>query len=195
VTPIRVLGISGSLRQGSYNRALLRAAAELSPANGIELVEHDLSPIPFYDGDVEAAGDPEPVATLRSAVREADALLLATPEYNRGTSGVLKNALDWLSRPALASVLRWKPVAIVGASSGRGGARRAQQQVRDALVFPGAVVLDDPEVSVPLAWEHFDSDLNLTHAETRAALDALLGNLGELARSAERTEPALATAV
>jgi chromate reductase, NAD(P)H dehydrogenase (quinone) len=195
VTPLRVVGIAGSLRRGSYNRALLRAAAELAPSNGIELIEHDLSPIPFYDGDVETAGDPEPVAELRSAVREADALLLATPEYNRGTSGVLKNALDWLSRPALASVLRWKPVAIVGASSGRGGSRRAQQQVREALLFPGAVVLDEPEVAVALAWEHFDSDLSLTDAETKAALDSLLGNLAELARSKSPSEPALAAAL
>jgi chromate reductase, NAD(P)H dehydrogenase (quinone) len=195
VTPLRVVGIAGSLRRGSYNRALLRAAAELAPSNGIELIEHDLSSIPFYDGDVETAGDPEPVAELRSAVREADALLLATPEYNRGTSGVLKNALDWLSRPALASVLRWKPVAIVGASSGRGGSRRAQQQVREALLFPGAVVLDEPEVAVALAWEHFDSDLSLTDAETKAALDSLLGNLAELARSKSPSEPALAAAL
>ena len=195
MTAIRVLGIAGSLRQGSYNRALLRAAAELAPSHGVELTEHSLSPIPFYDGDLEAAGDPEAVAILRSAVREADALLLATPEYNRGTSGVLKNALDWLSRPALASVLRWKPVAIVGASSGRGGSRRAQQQVRDALLFPGAVVLDEPEVTVPLAWEHFDAEGNLTDEETRAALDSLLGNLAGVVRSARAEEPVLAAAV
>ena len=100
----RILGISGSLRERSYNRALLRAARELAPP-GVEVVEFDLSPIPPYDGDVEAAGDPEPVAELRAAVAGADALLFATPEYNRGTSGVLKNAIDWLSRPALASVL------------------------------------------------------------------------------------------
>jgi chromate reductase, NAD(P)H dehydrogenase (quinone) len=195
MTPVRVVGIAGSLRQSSYNRALLRAAAELAPSNGIELIEHDLSRIPFYDADLEAAGDPEPVAMLRSAVREADALLLATPEYNRGTSGVLKNTLDWLSRPALASVLRWKPVAIVGASSGRGGTRRAQEQVREALLFPGARVLDDPTVAVPLAWENFDSELNLSDDETKAALDCLLGNLADLARSPARVEPALAAVV
>lgn len=193
--PIRVIGIAGSLRQGSYNRALLRAAAELAPSNGIELIEHDPSSLPFYDADLEAAGDPDPVETLRSAVREADGLLLATPEYNRGTSAVLKNALDWLSRPALASVLRWKPVAIMGASSGRGGTRRAQQQLREALLFPGAHVVDEPEVAIPLAWEHFDADLELTDEETRAALDSLLGNLGELARPEARAEPALAAAL
>ena len=137
----RILGISGSLRERSYNTALLRAAAELAPPD-VELEIFDLSEIPLYNDDVEAVGDPEPVARLRAAVAEADALLIATPEYNRGTSGVLKNAIDWLSRPALASVLRWKPVAIMGASSGRGGTRRAQQQVRDALDFPGAVVVE-----------------------------------------------------
>ena len=192
--PIRVIGIAGSLRQGSYNRALLRAAAELAPSNGIELIEHDPSPLPFYDADLEAAGDPEPVAKLRSAVREADGLLLATPEYNRGTSAVLKNALDWLSRPALASVLRWKPVAIMGASSGRGGTRRAQQQLREALLFPGAHVPDEPEVAVPLAWEHFDADLELTNEQTRAALDSLLGSLADLAGAGEPAELTLAAA-
>lgn len=190
MTPVRVLGISGSLRAGSYNRALLRAAGELAPSNGIELTELDLSPIPFYDGDVEAAGDPDAVADLRRAVREADAVLLATPEYNRGTSGVLKNALDWLSRPALASVLRWKPVGVVGASSGRGGTRRAQQQVRDALLFPGAHVLDDPEVAIPLAWEHFDADGRLTNEEMQAALESLLGGLADLARTRTATQAA-----
>jgi chromate reductase, NAD(P)H dehydrogenase (quinone) len=194
VDPIRVIGIAGSLRQGSYNRALLRAAAELAPSNGIALIAHDASLLPFYDADLEAAGDPEPVANLRSAVREADGLLLATPEYNRGTSAVLKNALDWLSRPALASVLRWKPVAIMGASSGRGGTRRAQAQLREALLFPGAHVLDKPEVAVPVAWEQFDANLELTDEETRAALDALLGNLADLARPGALAEPALAAA-
>jgi chromate reductase len=180
----KILGISGSLRERSYNTALLRAAAELAPPDAdIELF--DLSAIPLYNDDVEAAGDPEPVAELRAAVAEADALLLATPEYNRGTSGVLKNAIDWLSRPALASVLRWKPVAIMGASSGRGGTRRAQQQVRDALLFPGAVVLEKPEVAVPIAWERFDPDLQLTDENVGAAVTELLTGLIELAHRTE----------
>ena len=97
----KILGISGSLRERSYNTALLRAAAELAPPDA-EIEIFDLSAIPLYNDDVESMGDPEPVAELRAAVAEADALLLATPEYNRGTSGVLKNAIDWLSRPALA---------------------------------------------------------------------------------------------
>ena len=187
--PVRILGISGSLRQASYNRALLQAARDLAPA-GVELAELDLSPIPMYDGDVELAGDPEAVADMRRAVADADALLIATPEYNRGTSGVLKNALDWLSRPALASVLRWKPVAIVGASTGRGGTRRAQQQVRDALHFPGARVVEEPEVVIPVAWEHFDGELNLVDEGHRAALASVLGELARLARTPALTKAA-----
>ena len=176
----KILGISGSLRERSYNTALLRAAAELVPPDA-EIELFDLAAIPLYNDDVESAGDPAPVAELRAAVAEADALLLATPEYNRGTSGVLKNAIDWLSRPALASVLRWKPVAIMGASSGRGGTRRAQQQVRDALLFPGAIVLEQPEVAVPIAWERFDPDLQLTDENIGAAVTELLAGLVELA--------------
>ena len=186
----RILAISGSLRERSYNRALLRAAEELAPA-GVEFEEFDLSPIPFYNGDVEAEGDPEPVAALKAAVAEADGLLIATPEYNRGTSGVLKNAIDWLSRPALASVLRWKPVAIMGASTGRGGTRRAQQQVRDALLYPGAIVLEEPEVALPVAWEHFDEDGRLVDEKTRDAIRALLDGLAAAPRTAtQRVEAA-----
>ena len=178
----RILGISGSLREASYNRALLRAAAELAPP-GVEIEEFDLSQIPLYDADLEATGDPEPVAQLRAAVRDADALLFATPEYNRGTSGVLKNAIDWLSRPALASVLRWKPAAVIGASSGRGGTRRAQQQVRDALLFPGTAVLEEPEVAVPIAWERFDTTGKLTDERMRESLQELVEALAESAEA------------
>jgi chromate reductase len=185
----RILAISGSLRERSYNRALLRAAEELAPA-GVEIEEFDLSPIPFYDGDLEAIGDPEPVAELRAAVAEADALLIATPEYNRGTSGVLKNAIDWLSRPALASVLRWKPVGVMGTSTGRGGTRRAQQQVRDALLYPGAIVLEEPEVALPVAWEHFDEDGRLVDEKTRASIHGLLEGLVAAPRAQQHVEAA-----
>ena len=179
---MRILALAGSLRERSYNRALLRAARELAPP-GVDIEEFDLSQLPFYDADVEAGGDPEPVAALRAAVRDADALLVATPEYNRGTSGVLKNAIDWLSRPALASVLRWKPVAIMGASTGRGGTRRAQQQVRDALLFPGAEVLEGPEVAVAVAWEKFDAEGRLVDERTRIAVAELLQALVTAAES------------
>jgi chromate reductase, NAD(P)H dehydrogenase (quinone) len=190
--PIRIVAISGSLRERSFNRALLRAAAELAPP-GMELVELDISQLPHYDGDVEAGPGHERVDELRAAVREADGLLLATPEYNRGTSGVLKNAIDWLSRPALVSVLRWKPVAVIGATTGRGGTRRAQQQVRDALHFPGAEVVDRPEVAIALARDAFDEEGGrLVDEEAR---EALAGLLQALAAAARGSHQAVATAV
>jgi chromate reductase len=192
--PIRILAISGSLRERSFNRALLRAAAELTPP-GVELVEADLSHLPHYHGDVEASGAPQAVEELRAAVREADGVLLATPEYNRGTSGVLKNAIDWLSRPALVSVLRWKPVAVMGATTGRGGTRRAQQQVRDALHFPGAVVVDGPEVAIALARDSFDEEGGrLVDGDARAAVAGLMEALVEAAGAPSSTPTAPVTA-
>jgi chromate reductase len=173
---MRLLGIAGSLRERSYNRALLRAAAELAPP-GVVLEQHDLRSLPFYDGDLEAAGDPEPVTELKNAIRRADGLVIATPEYNRGIAGGLKNAIDWASRPALASPLAGKPVAIMGASTGRSGTARAQQQLRDALGFPRAVVLEEPEVLVPEAYLHFDEHGELVDEETRERIAELLAEL------------------
>jgi chromate reductase len=170
---MRVLGIVGSLRAGSYNRALLRAARELAPA-GMEIEEFDLRELPFYDGDVEAAGDPAAVAAFKDAIRSADALLIATPEYNRGVPGVLKNAIDWASRPALASPLTGKPVAIIGASTGRGGTARAQEQLRAGLDYSRADVVSEPEVLVPEAYMLFDPDGRLTDDEARASIAQLL---------------------
>jgi chromate reductase len=173
---VKILGIAGSLRRGSYNRALMRAAGELLP-EGVELVEYDVAELPFYDGDVEAAGDPEPVVALKEAIRSADALLIATPEYNRGVPGVLKNAIDWASRPALASPLTNKPVAIMGASTGRGGTARAQEQLRAALEFSRANVLEQPEVLVPEAYMRFDEHGELVDGGVRAELAELLDTL------------------
>jgi chromate reductase, NAD(P)H dehydrogenase (quinone) len=173
---VRILGIAGSLREGSYNRALLRAARELLP-EGVELEEFDLRSLPFYDGDVEAAGDPAPVVALKEAIRGADAVLIATPEYNRGVPGVLKNAVDWASRPALASPLTAKPVAIMGASTGRGGTARAQEQLRAALEFSRATVLEQPEVLVPEAFMRFDEHGELVDPGIRAELGELLDTL------------------
>ena len=173
---MRLLGIAGSFREGSYNRALLRAAAELAPL-GVVLEEHDIRGLPFYDGDLEAAGDPEPVTELKDAIRRANGLVIATPEYNRGIPGGLKNAIDWASRPALASPLAGKPVAIMGASTGRGGTARAQQQLREALGFPRAVVIEEPEVLVPEAYLHFDEHGELVDEETRAEIADLLAEL------------------
>jgi len=172
-----ILAIAGSVRAKSFNAMLLATAVELAPA-GITVETASIKDIPLYDGDAEAtSGIPPAVQALKERIVQASGVLLVTPEYNNSLPGVFKNAIDWLSRPALASVLRWKPVAIVGASSGRGGTRRAQQQVRDALLFPGAVVLDEPQVALPIAWERFDPDLNLTDENAGAALTELLTGL------------------
>jgi chromate reductase, NAD(P)H dehydrogenase (quinone) len=182
---MRLLGLAGSLREGSYNRGLLRAARELAP-DGVEFEEHDLRGLPFYDGDLEAAGDPESVTELKDAIRRADALVIATPEYNRGIPGVLKNAIDWASRPALASPLANKPVAIMGATTGFAGTARAQQQLRDALEFPGALVLQQPEVLVSEAYLRFDEDGDLVDEEVRQQIAELLAALTRAPAQAAR---------
>ena len=177
---MRILGIAGSLREGSYNRSLLRTARELLP-QGVELVDFDLRSLPLYDGDVEAAGDPEAVVALKEAIRDADALLIATPEYNRGVPGVLKNAIDWASRPALASPLAGKPVAIIGASTGRGGTARAREQLRAALEYSRATVLEQPEVLVPEAFMRFNEHGELVDPGIRAELAELIDTLVRVA--------------
>ena len=184
-----VVAIPGSLRQSSYNRALLEVARRLAPA-GMEIAVHDLGGLPLYDLDVETAGDPMPVRDLKAAVAAADGVLIATPEYNRGTSGVLKNALDWLSRPPRASVLEGKPVAVIGGGGG-GATRAAQEQVRAALRHPRAQVVEGPEVALARVWQLFDDDGRLTDSATRERLRQLLA---ELMRSTPRPDCELAAA-
>lgn len=180
-----VLGFAGSLRAGSYNRALLRAAQDLAPA-GMAITSFDLAPIPLYNADVEAAGDPAPVAAFKTAISAADALLIVTPEYNYGVPGVLKNALDWASRPPKGSPLENKPTAILGASQGSGGTARAQLQLRQLFVFTGTYALLKPEVLVARAQDKFDADGALTDAETRRYVGQLLE---ALAAWTERLRP------
>jgi chromate reductase len=145
---MRVLGISGSLRRDSLNSALLRAAAERLPA-GVELVEFEgLREIPPYDADLELITTPTAVQELRTAIREADAVLVATPEYNHSIPGVLKNALDWASRPAGKSAMNGKPAAVIGASTGMFGAVWAQAETRKVLGALGGRVL---EAELPVA--------------------------------------------
>ena len=183
---LKVLGIAGSLRAGSYNRALLRAAQELAPA-GMEISTFDLAPIPLYNGDVEEKGDPDPVAALKAAIRQADALLIATPEYNFGVPGVLKNAIDWASRPPRGSVLQGKPAAIMGATPGMGGTGRAQMALRQSFVFTQTYALLAPEVLVARAHEKFDASGRLTDEPTRKFVSQLLV---ALAQWAPRFKPA-----
>ena len=182
---MRVLGIAGSHRSGSYNGALLRAAREVAPI-GMKIVEFDIRELPFYDGDVEAAGDPASVTAFKDAIREADALLIATPEYNRGVPGVLKNAIDWASRPPLASPLTNKPVAVMGASTGRGGTARAQEQLRSALEYSRAKVVEQQEVLVSEAYMAFDEDGRLVDEATGQDLSELLAALALQTAAAPR---------
>jgi chromate reductase len=172
-SPLSILGIAGSLRRASFNRGLIRAAAEVAPS-GISVEVFDLHDVPLFNADVEAQGDPPAVVALKSAIQRADALLIASPEYNHCIPGVLKNAIDWASRPARASSLTGKPVAIMGASPGRGGTARAQAQLRDGLTYTNGYVLPLPEVLVPLAESKFDTDGNLVDAETRAEVRDLV---------------------
>jgi chromate reductase len=186
---MRVLGISGSLRRDSLNGALLRAAAERLPA-GVELVAFDrLREIPPYDSDLEAEGTPEAVAALRRAMREADAVLIATPEYNHSIPGQLKNALDWASRPAGESAMRGVPAAVIGASTGMFGAVWAQAETRKVLGALGARVLE-AELPVGRAEaQHGDGGLSLTPEQS----EQLNEILAELLAAAEEVEAGAAT--
>ena len=190
--PLTFLGIAGSLRRGSYNRGLIRAAVELAPA-GARVVPYDLIDLPLYNGDLEAEGDPEPVAAFKKAIVAADALLIASPEYNHCIPGVLKNAIDWASRPARASVLTGKPVAIMGASTGRGGTARAQAHLRDGLAYTNGLVLPLPEVLVPLAAEKFDDESVLVDPVTREEVGDLLVSLAAWTRRLAVNDEAVAS--
>jgi chromate reductase len=174
-----VVGFAGSLRRGSYNRALLRAATEVAPP-AVRIVIHDLDSIPLYNGDIEAAGAPASVVQLRDAIRQAEGLLIATPEYNHGVPGVLKNAIDWLSRPPSESSLNGKVAAVMGASPGITGTARGQSQLRQAFVFTNTYALLQPEVLVGRAHEKFDADGRLVHEATRDFLATFLQRFADL---------------
>jgi chromate reductase, NAD(P)H dehydrogenase (quinone) len=181
---VRILGIAGSLREGSYNAMLLRAAAELLP-DGVELdTWPGLKAVPPFDEDDEDGPVPAPVAELRDAIAGADAVLIATPEYNGSVPGQLKNALDWASRPTATTVLRNKPVAVVGASVGGFGAVWAQADLRRILGRIGARVV---EVELPVAHAHtrFDGSGRLVDDDLRSALGDLLEPLLESVHSRE----------
>jgi chromate reductase len=174
-----VVGFAGSLRRGSYNRALLRAATELAPP-ALDIVIHELDGIPLYNGDIEAAGAPPSVLQLGDAVRRADGLLIATPEYNHGVPGVLKNAIDLLSRPPRNSALNGKVAALMGASPGTTGTARGQSQLRQAFVFTNTYALLQPEVLVGRAHEKFDAEGRLVHEATRDFLATFLQHFADL---------------
>jgi chromate reductase len=174
-----VVGFAGSLRRGSYNRALLGTATEVAPPV-LHIDIHELDGIPLYNGDVEAGGVPPSVIQLREAIGKADALLIATPEYNHGVPGVLKNTIDWLSRPPENSALNGKVAAVMGASRGITGTARGQSQLRQSFVFTNTYTLLQPEVLVGRAHEKFDADGRLVHQATRDVLTVFLLRFTEL---------------
>jgi chromate reductase, NAD(P)H dehydrogenase (quinone) len=178
---MRVLGISGSLRSDSYNSALLRAAAERLPGGAEMEVYEGLAELPPYDADLEeGASVPAAVAELRAAIREADAVLIATPEYNHSIPGQLKNALDWASRPAGESALTGTPAAAIGASTGMFGAVWAQAEIRKVLAAMGGRVIET-ELPVGHAKELYEDGHLRLEPEQAERLDGLLAELVEAA--------------
>ena len=169
----RIVAFAGSLRRGSLNRALVHAAQDLAP-DGMRIEPIEIGELPFYNADVEAEGDPPSVAAFKAALRQANGILIATPEYNDGIPAVLTNAIDWGSRLPGRSPLIGKPVAIIGASPSQIGTARAQLHVRQLLGHVQARVLPPPELLVARAHERFDAGLRLTDEGTRKVLGDLL---------------------
>lgn len=184
---IHILGVAGSLRAGSYNLNLLVAAGEVLPT-GASLEVVTLHEIPPYNADVQAQGDPEAVLNLKRRVAEADAVLIATPEYNYSIPGVLKNAIDWVSRPPKLCSLRKKPVGIIGASSGESGTMRGQLAIRQVFVFLDSYVMAQPELRVSNAGQRFDEAGVLVDEELRARLRTYLAALVEWTRLVGRDQ-------
>ncbi|MGA9153200.1 MAG: NAD(P)H-dependent oxidoreductase [Candidatus Nitrosopolaris sp.] len=174
-TKLKILGFAGSLRAGSYNKALLRAATELLP-DSTTLEIFDLDGIPPFNQDLEM-NMPAKVKEFKSKIREADAILIATPEYNYSIPGILKNAIDFASRPYGDNPFNDKPVAIISASVGMLGGARAQYHLRQTFIFLNMYPMNSPEVIVNFAQNKFDSNGQLTDEDTRRFLKRLLENL------------------
>jgi chromate reductase len=172
---VRILGIAGSLRKQSFNRAALRAAVGLVPA-GASLEIAEIDGLPGFNQDDEG-NPPAKVVELKKQIRAADAILLVTPEYNYSIPGVLKNAIDWASRPYGDSAWSGKPVAVMGATIGATGTARAQHHLRQCFVFLNMPALNQPEVMIANAAERFDAEGNLTHEPTKEMIRKLLTNL------------------
>ncbi len=173
----KILGIYGSLRRASVHRGLIRAAAELAPEGVTVEPFEGLGEIPFFNREVEEEGDPEPVRVLKEEVRAADAVLIATPEYNYAIPGLLTAALDWTLRSP--SPLRHKPVGIVGASPGGAGTARGQMILRQILLHAPAYTMPEPQMLIRDSRERFDESGNLTDKETRERLERFLAALVE----------------
>src|SRR5919109_5504728 len=173
-SPIEILGIAGSLRSGSLNKAALRAAQQLTPPAAV-IETFDIADLPLYNDDLWTTGNPPArVLELKRAIRAADAILLVTPEYNYSFSGVLKNAIDWASRPYGDNAFKHKPVAIMGASGSALGTGRAHYHLRQCFVFLEMYPLNQPEVLINHANQKFDAQGNLTDEGTRNRIREML---------------------
>jgi chromate reductase len=178
--PVKILGFVGSLRKGSYNKTLMRAAVELKPEDAtIEVF--DLEGIPPFNQDLERQ-PPQIVKEFKAKIREADALLIASPEYNYSVPGVLKNAIDWASRPYGDNAFEGKPVAIMSASIGSLGGARAQYHLRQSFIFLDMHPLNRPEVMMPFAQDNVDANGNVTNEHTRQLIRELLEALVQWTR-------------
>jgi len=183
-TPVKVLGFAGSLRKGSYNRALLRTALEVAPPD-VHIDTFDIGSFPLFNQDVERT-PPESVKEFKLKIKAADAILIVTPEYNYSIPGVLKNAIDWASRPYGDNAFEGKPVALMSASIGMLGGARAQYHLRQTFVFLDMHPLNRPEVFVTFAPEKFDSDGRLTDEKARQLVVDLLTALAAWTRRLKR---------
>jgi len=181
----KVLGISGSLRKGSFNTMALKVAQGLAP-DGMTIELADISAFPLYNEDVKAQGYPPAVQKFRDQIAAADALLFATPEYNYSVSGVLKNAIDWASRPP-NQPFDGKPIAMMGASGGVLGTARAQYHLRQMCVILNMLPVNKPEVMLPQAQTRFDAEGKLTDETARGLIKQLLESLRDWTARVKRT--------
>jgi chromate reductase len=189
-TPLTILGIAGSLRKASYNQGALRAAQGLTP-EGVKIEIFDLNGIPPFNQD-EDQHPPDKAAQFKARIRAADAILIVTPEYNYSIPGVLKNAIDWASRPYGDNSWEGKPVAIMGASVGAAGTARAQYHLRQIFVYLNMHALNKPEVMIGSASERFDEKGNLVDEKAKHQIRELLESLAKWARHHERGRAASA---
>lgn len=189
---LKIAAVAGSLREGSYNRKLLMEAVRLAPED-MEFRFLEIGNLPHFNEDLERRDFPAPASRLKVELADADGLLIATPEYNTGIPGVLKNAIDWASRPPTESPLEGLPVALIGASQGMGGTARAQLALRNCFVFTRSPVLPGPEVLVARAQQQFDEEGRLTSEDTEHFVRDLLERFEDFIRRLQR-EPALGRA-
>ena len=188
---LKILGIAGSLRKGSFNKAALRSAVSLTPRN-VTLETFDISSFPLFNQDDEKS-PPEAVSQFKEAIRASDAILFATPEYNHSVPGVLKNAIDWASRPFGDNAWEGKPVALMSASPGMLGGARAQEHLRQMFVFLNLYPLNRPEVIIPHVADKFDSSGNLTDQHTKEKIQELLEALSAWAVQWRKIEQGMKT--